>query len=254
MAPELSEHGQQLVSSLASRTGFSPEAVKQLLLALQRGNGSMAQFSHPELGGSGQWARGGMLMIGDMFNDALKARVNALATELASALVAGSPAPTQANPPASPSQSSGAAMGFTNAPASLFAPQPTWYPADLGTPNSSGAQNATRYAYFAGKRRLAVEVGGRVSLYDTLEHQITGFGQQQGGAGSLSFTSQHGTVDLSALPVVHGGHEAAVAPGSSGNAQASVFEAIAQLSALKDRGILTELEFAAKKAELLARV
>lgn len=256
MAPKLSEHGQQLVSSLASRTGFSPEAVRQLLLALQRGNGTMAQFSHPELGGSGQWARGGMLMIGDMFNDALKARVSALATELASALVAGSPAPTQANPPASPSQSSGAAMDFTNAPASLFAthPQPTWYPADLGTPNSSGAQNATRYAYFAGKRRLAVAVGGRVSLYDTLEHQITGFGQQQGGAGSLSFTSQHGTVDLSALPVVHGGHEAAAAPGSSGNAQASVFEAIAQLSALKDRGILTELEFAAKKAELLARV
>lgn len=254
MAPELSEHGQQLVSSLASRTGFSPEAVRQLLLALQRGNGSMAQFSHPELGGSGQWARGGMLMIGDMFNDALKARVNALATELASALMAGSPAPTQANPPASPSRSSGAAMDFTNAPASLFAPQPTWYPADLGTPNSCGAQNATRYAYFAGKRRLAVDVGGRVSLYDTLEHQITGVGQQQGGAGSLSFTSQHGTVDLSALPVVHGGHDAAAAPGSSGNAQASILEAISQLAALKDKGLLTEQEFAAKKAELLARI
>lgn len=256
MAPELSEHGRQLVSSLASRTGFSPEAVRQLLLALQRGNGTMAQFSHPEFGGSGQWARGGMLMIGDMFNDALKARVNALATELASALGAGSPAPTPASPPASPSQSSGPTMGFTNAPASLFAPQPqpTWYPTDLGTPHSSGAQNATRYAYFAGKRRLAVEVGGRVSLYDTLEHQITGFGQQQAGAGSLSFTSQHGTVDLATLPAVHGGNEAAAAPGSSGNAQASVFEAIAQLATLKDKGILTEQEFAAKKAELLARI
>jgi hypothetical protein len=256
MAPELSEHGQQLVSSLASRTGFSPEAVRQLLLALQRGNGTMAQFSHPELGGSGQWARGGMLMIGDMFNDALKARVNALATELASALVVGSPAPLQTSPPPSQSHSSGA-MGFGSTPLSLFTAdlQPTWYPADLGTPNSSGAQNATRYAYFAGKRRLAVDVGGRVSLYDTLEHQITGFGQQQGGAGTLSFTSQHGTVNLSTLPAVHGGNEAAAAPGSSGSsAQASILEAIAQLSALKDRGILTEQEFAAKKAELLARI
>lgn len=255
MAPELSEHGQQLVSSLASRTGFSPEAVRQLLLALQRGNGSMAQFSHPEFGGNGQWARGGMLMIGDMFNDALKARVNALATELASALVAGSQAPMQASPPPSQSQSGGG-MGFASAPASIFAthPQPTWYPADLGTPNSSGAQNAIRYAYFAGKRRLAVDVGGRVSLYDTLEHQITGFGQQQGGAGTLTFTSQHGTVDLSTLPAVHGGHDAAAAPGGSGNAQASILEAISQLAALKDQGILTEQEFAAKKAELLARI
>ena len=268
MAPELTEHGRQLVLDLASRTGFNPEAVGQLLAALQRGNGAMAQFSHPEFGGNGQWARGGMLMIGDMFNDALKARVNALATELASAL-AGAPTPTQAGQPPSPSQRSGA--GFTAAPSPLFAfdPQPAWYPADLGTPNSSGAQNTTRYAYFAGKRRLAVEVGGQVALYDTLEHQISGFGQQQGGAGTLTFTSQHGTVDLSALPVVRpdgdvaseptGAGPKAAAPannaaGGSTHAQASIFEAIAQLSALKDRGILTEQEFAAKKAELLARI
>lgn len=271
MAPEFSDQGQQLVSSLASRTGFSPDAVSQLLAALQRGNGTMAQFSHPEFGGDGQWTRGGMLMIGDVFNDALKARVNALVTELASALGASSPAPMQTSPPPSQSQSSGAMMGFASAPAaSIFAthPQPTWYPADLGTPNSSGAQNTTRYAYFAGKRRLAVDVGGRVSLYDTLEHQINGFGQQQGGAGTLTFTSQHGTVDLSSLPEVRGGGDApgeqvgatqAVAPakdasGNSSSAQASIIDAIAQLSALKDRGILTEQEFAAKKADLLARI
>jgi hypothetical protein len=262
MAPELSEHGQQLVSSLASRTGFSPEAVGQLLMALQRGNGTMAQFSHPEFGGSGQWARGGMLMIGDMFNDALKARVNALATELASALVAGSPAPMQASPTPSQSQSSGG-MAFASVPPSVFAahPQSPWYPADLGTPNSSGAQNATRYAYFAGKRRLAVEAGGKVALYDTLEHQINGFGQQQGGAGTLTFTSQNGTVDLSTLPVVSDGNGSAVGipaqqptPGSSNSTQASIFETISQLAALKDQGILTEQEFAAKKAELLARI
>jgi len=81
MAPELTEQGQQLVFRLASRTGFSPEAVKQLLMALQRGNGAMAQFSHPEFGGSGQWARGGMVMLGDMFNNELKARVDGLAND-----------------------------------------------------------------------------------------------------------------------------------------------------------------------------
>lgn len=265
MAPELSEHGQQLVLGLSSRTGFSPDAVRQLLAALQKGNGTMAQFAHPEFGGSGQWVRGGMVMIGDMFNDALKARVNALATELASAL-AGLPAPMPASPPPSQSQSSGA-MGFASAPPSIFAtdPQSPWYPADLGTPNSSGSQNTNRYAYFADKRRLAVDVGGRVSLYDTLEHQINGFGQQQGGAGTLSFTSQHGTVDLSALPVVRQGDDPVVgpqaavpakeaAPGSNSNTQASIVETISQLAALKDKGILSEQEFAVKKAELLARI
>jgi len=50
--------------------------------ALARGNGSMAQFNHPELGGNGQWMPG-MIMIGEMFNHALKAKVNALCTELA---------------------------------------------------------------------------------------------------------------------------------------------------------------------------
>lgn len=263
MAPDLSEHGQQFVSSLASRTGFSPEAVRVLLVALHKGDGTMAQFSHPEFGGNGQWARGGMLMIGDMFNDALKARVNALATELASALVS-SPAPMQASHPPSPSQNGGG-MGLTSAPPSLFVAdlKSTWYPADLGTPNSSGAQNATRYAYFASKRRLAVDVGGKVALYDTLEHQINGFGQQQGGAGTLTFTSQHGSVDLATLPAVRDGDSAdapnaaapanEAAPGTN-SARASIVEAISQLAALKDRGILTEQEFAVKKEELLARI
>jgi hypothetical protein len=46
----------------------------------------MAQFSHPDLGGRGQWSAGGMTMIGDMFNDALKTKVKQLCSELASIL------------------------------------------------------------------------------------------------------------------------------------------------------------------------
>ena len=42
----------------------------------------MAQFTHPELGGSGQWMQGGMTMVGDMFNNALKAQVDGLCAEL----------------------------------------------------------------------------------------------------------------------------------------------------------------------------
>ena len=44
--------------------------------------------------------------------------------------------------------------------------------------------------------------GGEVWVYDTLDHQIGGFSQQQGVGGSITFTSQYGTVNLSTLPVV----------------------------------------------------
>ena len=263
MAPELTELGQQLVSRLASRTGFSPDAVTQLLMALQRGNGAMAQFSHPEFGGSGQWARGGMVMLGDMFNNELKARVDGLANELASA-IATAPGLVQTGSFQAQSQGDGAAAVVQSSAFFVSDPQAQWYPAELGTPSSSGSQNGTRYAYFADQRRLAVDAGGDVSVYDTLDHRIGGFGQQHGGNAALTFASQHGTVDLSALPLARRGglaqapmaasSEAPRAGGGSHGAQASIFESIAQLSALKGKGILTEAEFAAKKAELLARI
>jgi hypothetical protein len=43
----------------------------------------MAQFRHPEFGGTGQWMRCGMIMIGEMFNNTLKARVEALCNDIA---------------------------------------------------------------------------------------------------------------------------------------------------------------------------
>lgn len=53
----LTEQGQRLVAELAQRYGFSTEAVASLLRAVAAGNGTMAQFDHPELGapGSGCW-------------------------------------------------------------------------------------------------------------------------------------------------------------------------------------------------------
>jgi hypothetical protein len=47
-----------------------------LLQALVNSNGTMAQFNHWELGGGGQWMRGGMTMVGDMFNYGLKSKVD----------------------------------------------------------------------------------------------------------------------------------------------------------------------------------
>src|SRR5476649_88462 len=84
---QLSPTGEQAVNDLAQRHGFSPDAVATMLDAVVNGNGGMAQFSHPEFGGSGQWMRGGMTMIGDMFNNTLKSRVDALCVELSSLIV-----------------------------------------------------------------------------------------------------------------------------------------------------------------------
>ena len=78
----LSAAGQQAIHDLAQRHGFSPDAVLGLLEAVIHGHGSMAQFNHPEFGGSGQWMPGGMTMLSDLFNHTLKGRVEGLCHDL----------------------------------------------------------------------------------------------------------------------------------------------------------------------------
>ena len=220
----LTPEGQRLVQETAQRHGFGEEAVTRMLAAVAAGGGRMAQFDHPEFGGSGQWMAGGMLMLGDMFNHSLKARVEGLCTDLASALDASGP---MLRPATSQSQSQGEGQGRDRGRAEggernrddadrdagrsagkpLFAdssPSGSWWPRELGTPTATGSQNATRYAYFADAHRLAVQFDGQVRVHDTLDHRIGGFSQQQGGRGGMSMSSQHGTVDLDSLPVVSG--------------------------------------------------
>jgi hypothetical protein len=80
---EVSSEGRKIVDDLARRHGVASDAVTALLRALELGNGAQAQFNHPDLGGMGQWSQGGMIMIGDMFNQGLKHRVDALCREIA---------------------------------------------------------------------------------------------------------------------------------------------------------------------------
>lgn len=197
------------VKAIAERHGFSEGAARALADALRAGGGTMAQFSHPELGGMGQWSRGGMLMIGAMNDHDLKARVARLADDLAAYGVdsgddraAGEsrasepPAPKSTSPWARDDETSG-----EDRPASARQTSGGWWPGDLGQPSASGSQNGVRYAAFADARRLAIEEGGKVSLYDTGDHSISGVSQSQsgGGPGSLRFTSQRGDIDLASL-------------------------------------------------------
>jgi hypothetical protein len=236
---EFTAAGQQAIDAAAVRHGFSSEAVACMFRSVLRGHGRMAQFDHPEFGGPGQWMRGGMTMVSDMFNSTLKARVERLCDELA-ALTANEPSRVDA--PAS-----------ARSPVSFVVPgsgDGEWWPAQLGRADSTGAQNAVRYAYFAGIRRLAINAHGRVTIYDTQDHRITGVSQQQSGRGTITFSSQHGVVDVGALSVVSGAEHAQPQP----DASPDIFATIEKLAELRGKGILSDAEFAAKKTELLSRL
>ena len=296
---QLSSAGQQIIDGIAKRYGYSPEAVLSMLQSVINGNGRMAQFNHPEFAGAGQWMSGGMTMVSDMFNNNLKGSVNNLCSEL-SQLVAGQPDLIRSGSFQSQNQGgqqqnnysggndSGARNDTARSGASLFVPPAPdsandWWGADLRWPNSTGAQNGVRYAHFAQARRLAIELNGRVTIYDTLDHQIGGFSQQQSYGGSLSFNSQHGLIDVGRLPIVSvdgvrqmtgTGNGVAQAPEYSqaapatpvpsgavpqreitGNvAEMDVFAMIDKLAELRGRNILSEAEFDAKKTELLTRL
>ncbi|OLT37123.1 SHOCT domain-containing protein [Rhodococcus sp. BGS-1C] len=249
----LTPAGENAVSELAGKYAISTDAVRAMLDAVNSGRGTMAQFNVPELGGSGQWMRGGMTMVGNMFDHGLKARVDGLCRDLSELL-----ANNQVYPPAQ-----------TNS-----RPAGSWWPNELGSPSSSGGQNGSQYAYFPSARRLAILANGRLSVFDTLDHSIGGVQQAQGGGpGSLEFTSQFGTFTAASLPLVDPGNQntpapqqpapqqtfSQPAPQASGSSAGSmsldeVTSAIEALASLHNKGILTDAEFETKKAQLLGRI
>ena len=231
------------IEDIAKRHDVPIDAAQHVVDAIARGGGTMAQFNHPALGGMGQWHAGGMTMVGDMFNDGLKARVVALCNELA---------PLAADH-----------RNRTDDGRSA-----TWWPADLGVPSTSGAQNNTRYAYFPATQRLAIETAGTVKVYETGDHRISGVSQQQGSGSDLSFSSQLGSIQLRAL------REIGSAPKDSGpshdktnnnklnspkplpsvDALNDPLATLERLAELHKKGVLTDSEFSSKKAELLSRL
>lgn len=274
---EFTPEARRMAADVAARHGLGEDAVQALLRALVAGGGGMAQFSHPDLGGMGQWSQGGMIMIGDMFNHGLKARVDAACSDLAGMM----------------RQMPVFAAGRGASPFG------EWWPQGLGRPSTAGGQNDLRYAFFPDTHRLAIDEAGRISVYDTGDHRISGVSQQQGAGQRLAFTSQHGDVRLADLPRL--GDEAAASaepreiaapataepaalataqpaapaiaepaarqhaetapatpePATRPSAPAShdaLFAAIERLADLHAKGILTQEEFTAKKTELLGRL
>lgn len=254
---KLTPQGQNLVNDLANRYNLNIDTVVYMIGAVNNGGGTMAQFSSPELGGSGQWMRGGMTMVGDMFNNGLKNTVDNLCNEISNAL--------------------SNIQIFPIAPAGTKESN-QWWPThlNLGSAFSSGGQNNIRYAVFA--NRLAVEINGEVTVYDTLDNNIGGVSQQQGGDTSLTFSSQYGTISVSSLPIIYGANnipsvkknnfvqEPSYTPASAPTPNEAIVnfenakqiddivELIEKIARLHNSGILSDEEFNSKKAELLSRI
>jgi hypothetical protein len=130
-----------------------------------------------------------------------------------------------------------------------------------------------------------------VTVYDTGDHSIGGFSQQQGSDQSATFSSQFGQFRVSDLPVVSGHAPKSPPPASQWGsqawspqsspeaspqwapqeapAQASVWQAtqgsdggaggdpltqLERVAELHRKGVLSDAEFSAKKAELLSRI
>ncbi|AWN15310.1 SHOCT domain-containing protein [Salinisphaera sp. LB1] len=234
----LKPHTEQIAADLAQRHGFSRDAVRHMIRTVDAGWGGMAAFDHPEFGGPGQWMQGGMIMLSEPFNHSLRARVDALCSEIAGVYAADGPL-TERSPQAG---------------------APAW-PEYLGTPTATGSQGDLHYAWFADQHRLALMRHGQLQIFDTGDHRITGVAQQQGHShGNIQFTSQNGTIDLASLTPIDNPttktDEPSTGPSSSSNRRGGddIIAAIERLGELRERGLLTEDEFKAKKTELLSRL
>ena len=282
-AQTLTPEGLQTLEGVSQRHGVSLDAVVTLLDAVSRGGGTQAQFNHQELGGQGQWQQGGMIMVGDMFNQGLKYRVDSLLTELAN-LWRTQPLSLYKTP-----EKTGSGQASANG-----------WPTEFGNPSSSGAQNDWRYAYFPSARRLVIQKNGNTRIYDTGAHQISGVSQQQGGDQTLTFGSQLGQIRISDLPEISPEKtpepESVPAPGApqpkphqhrqpvdspepvvpqpqqnvqppasapavpshsvppTSSSADDIIKMIERLAELNKKGILTDDEFGTKKAELLGRL
>lgn len=226
------------LEDIARKHGFTPGAARTMLASLMTGHGRQAQFDHPEFGGMGQWSGGGMLMIGAMFDTALKARVDGLIRDLTGLAQTAA----QARRSSDADDGSGASA----------------WPQELGVPSSSGSQNGMDYAVFPETRRLAVRQDGQLTVYDTGDHRIGGASQRQDGGRLMHFASQHGPVSLASLARVDLNdaerRQAGPPPRDPQSQDGTIPATIERLHDMLSRGILTQAEFDAKKADMLKRL
>ncbi len=158
-------------NKIAEKHDVSVSVVQHLAKAITLGHGNQAQFNHPELGGMGQWMPS-MMMISDMFNYKLKAKVDELCHELAQAYHDGNLTATPSTKPMQTRQ---------------------WWSGNYQHPSIVGGQNNLRYAYFVDKYHLIIQDGNQEIVYDTRPYHLIGVSQQQSNTVTqLVFHTQDG--------------------------------------------------------------
>lgn len=281
---QLTDTGRQALGDLAQKHGLSTEAVEAMARAMARGGGTMAQFDIPELGGNGQWMAGGMTMVGDMFNHGLKARVDALCGDL-SGLMAGAalfvaPAtmagaawwPAELGQPAS--------VGGQNTARYAYFPQARRVAFDPGTgapvilldtgehqiggwsQQQAGPGDPFLGVSFSsqfGQYPLASLPRVAASTDAPVEPAPVEPSPEPPQAASPSANAPEPAADAAPAPPARATETApeTVAPPAPSAPQGSpdqILSTIEKLARLRDAGALTDDEFAAKKAELLARL
>jgi hypothetical protein len=163
------------IGKIAKKHGVSVGAVMMLLSGLQNSGGNQVQFNHPDLGGMGQW-QSGMVMIGDMFNYALKAKVDELCRELSEL----------AKSEKAQESKKSVIKNFD---------------AIYGKPAFQGSQNDMKYAYYPEKHIFILEQYGELGKYNTKGYQVSGVSQQQSNfSQDLKLNTDKGEIAISALP------------------------------------------------------
>ncbi|AEI50688.1 hypothetical protein [Runella slithyformis] len=167
------------IQEIAEKYNVSEQTVRTLLEGLKASGGRQVQFNISELGGMGQW-QGGMVMIGDMFNNSLKAKVAELCSELA---------------PLSQSmdeEAKGQDADIAETDRKSVEKRPS--------ASFSGSQNGHQYAYYASENMLEMEQNGQVTRYSTEGYALSGVQQSQDNGGrSLRFSYPGGTVSVNDL-------------------------------------------------------
>ena len=277
---ELTPNGSQAVQNLAQRYGVSADAVRTLLHAVSAGGGTMAQFYHPDLGGGGQWMQGGMTMVGDMFNHGLQALVSGLCSELSSLL-----ASQQVFVPL-PVRSGGGFMASGNGwwPAELgnpsssggqndsryaYFPQVQRLAIDRGGQVTvydaldhqiGGVQQQQGGPYgslsFSSQRgTFTVDSLPQISpapAYQPPTYQAPAY--QPALDQAPAYQPARDLYEPPAYQAPAAALQAAAAGGGNAQGHDAILSALEKLGDLHGRGILSDDEFRAKKAELLARL
>ena len=159
---------EEVIRDLAAEHGVTVSTVATLLHGLQATGGNQVQFNISELGGMGQW-QPGMTMVGDMFNNALKTKVDKLCSALSE---------ISRELPREATSEKAALPGRSHA-------------------TFKGSQNDTHYTYYADEDRLVLYENGKNTSYDTTGYALTGVQQSQDNSGKrLSFTHAGGSAQV----------------------------------------------------------